>query len=100
MVGAEVDTGDTTYVVLFSSDPGGAAPKPSIIYDVGANSNGRHFLFNLAPLVGYNVELVRRDGGATVVVTRGSGYTSSEQGTLIFDVPVSDPEPKLRFAEK
>ena len=105
MVGAEFDTGTESFVVLFSSDPNGAAPSGSIIYEVGLNPSGRHLLFGLVPGAEYSVAVERQErkpgqGSTTLVISDGAGYTASGSGVLEFELNLLESDAQRRLVLK
>ncbi len=71
-------------VVMFSSNPRGAAPTLPFTYTVpSATSPLTHTLTNLPP-GGINVAVIDSGGQTTVTVSAGSQYTPSSAGTVAF----------------
>jgi len=84
MVGAVIKDPAQEHVVMFSSDPTGAAPAGTFTYEVGLDLQGLQHLFDLVPGMGYTIEVARRGDGHTVTVGRGGEHVASDAGSLSF----------------
>ena len=82
---------DGRMLLMFSTDPSGAPPSGSIIYDVGMDPNSYHRLFDLVPGVGYHINVALTDSGRRIEVAQGGIYHTSDQGVLEFDLREIEP---------
>jgi hypothetical protein len=84
MVGASIKDPAQEHVIMFSTDPAGAAPVGDIIYEVGFDVRSRQHLFGLVPGLGYAIEVASRESGYEVRVARGGSHVASDAGSLVF----------------
>jgi hypothetical protein len=74
------------HVIMFSSDPTGATPAGSIIYEVGAADPSSHKLFDLLPSTGYRIDVARGAAGYTITVAAGGTHVTTAAGVLSFEL--------------
>jgi hypothetical protein len=94
MVGIRIGAPDQDFVVMFSTDPAGAPPDGSIMYEVSSHSPSRNYLLGLLPDTEYSIQVVRGIETQTVIVRQGSGRKTTREGVLQFDINQS-PEQVL-----
>ncbi|HET6348978.1 MAG TPA: heparinase II/III family protein [Candidatus Krumholzibacteria bacterium] len=86
MTGAVIKDATQQHVIMFSTDPSGAPPAGSIIYQVGATDPSLHNLFDLKPSTGYRVDVARSAAGYRVNVAEGGTRMTTAAGVLSFEL--------------
>ena len=85
MVGTQIHESDNNIVLMFSADPAGGVPEGSVIYELSSTEDTKNYLYGLMPETEYDVEVVNAPGGQTIIVKRGEGRLTTDQGTLVFE---------------
>ncbi len=86
MVGTHIKDSSMNQVALFSSDPEGDIPSGNIVYTISPTADSEHYLFGLQVSTSYSVNVQTSGSTQTVTVSSGGGYSSSNQGSLVFAV--------------
>ncbi|MFH1756118.1 MAG: Ig-like domain-containing protein [Candidatus Latescibacterota bacterium] len=95
MIGVQIGGTGQNIVIMFSTDPMGAPPVDGVMYEVSSYSASRHFLLGLLPGAEYDVQVMSGRERQIVVVQRGRGYMTSDEGVLQFEIELEPPPDKV-----
>jgi hypothetical protein len=86
MIGVQIGGAEQDYVVMFSTDPAGAAPVDGVMYEMSSLVPSQNYLLGLLPNTEYEVQVMRGVEMQTVIVQRGKGHKTSGEGILQFNI--------------